>query len=372
MKDPDLDRDARPGNDVIGNARDPLPEPWFIREARERKAAAPIAREPVAPPPVVAAGAIPGIVYDPPAARVPPAPAKPWRLAIIIGLGILAAIIVVLLAMPKQGGAPPVEALPEDGETVATVPTTVLDCASPAAIARLRDVIVGQARGAGGDGAGSLDARAAGLSVSVAAMQDNQNGDGRTLMCRGLLSLPQTGDAAPVSANVVYRLRPAANATVDVSGVAGAGPIVEALARPPQLAPEPAVVPEAEAPEPPEPEPVPPPQAAPRAVTTRTTTVRAPASVEPVGDEGDTRPSFNCRGVTSRVLQAICASPRLAALDVEMSELFYAVRADADRETRDELEESRADFIARRQSCRDDRCIARTYRDRIAELEAFP
>ncbi|TRW15121.1 lysozyme inhibitor LprI family protein [Glacieibacterium frigidum] len=353
--------DGRRDDDrVVGNPQAPLPEPWFIREARERSAARPVER--VVPAPVMPqAAAVEAIPAAPPADRR-------WRTASLIALGILAAIFIGLALIPKQGGAPPVADLPEDG-SAASVPPVPLDCASPASIARLRDVLVGQARSAGGSGA-MLDNSAAALSVSVAAASDSGRGDGRTLVCRGLLSLPAIGGAAPLAASIEYRIRPAAGGAVDVSAVSGAAPIVMALVEAgadqvTTVEPDGAAVIEAE----PMPDVPAPSQPAapfiPRAAPPPAPPVSVPNEPEVAG------PSFDCGRVTSRVLEAVCSSPRLAALDVEMSELFFALRDGADRNLRDELDAGRDDFIAQRQSCRDNRCIARVYRDRIEELETY-
>lgn len=377
MSIPPTDDDPR-RDGVIGNAQDPLPEPWFIRAARGSEPQ--VQRGPEPGPMVLSAAA----VHDAPAVAVREVPTPlsarptPWR-RLAIGAAIVITLIAAVLALlPKQGGAPPVAELAEDGATAALPGAMPLDCASPAAIARLRDVLIGQAR-AGGARDAALDGRAAGLSVSVAAAPDLSTGDGRTLDCRGTVSLPSVDGAAPVAASVEYRIRPAAGGAIDVSSVAGAAPIVTALARPaPVLAEAVEALPiedQSELPQSEEPAPAPrvgvvaPPRVAPPAPRAA---VAPPArQVAPTPEHEFGRPSFDCRRVTSRVLEAVCSSPRLAALDVEMSDLFFTIRNDADADLRAEIEAGRDEFIARRQSCRNDRCIARAYRERIAELENY-
>ena len=399
MKSLNSEEELRWRDEVVGNAQDPLPEPWFIREGRARAArpmrdAEPAAMRYDAPEPLAPA-------VEPPRTMVADAPPPPpagrsnWRWLAIAAAVVAGAVLVWLFAMPKVGGAPAVAALPEDEVAAVSPPAPLLDCASPAVIARLRDVLVGQARQAGARDI-DLDGRAAGLSVSIAAAPDRVTGDGRTLSCGGMLSLPPMGNAAAVAAAVQYRIRPAANGAVDVSAIAGAAPIVAALVRPPVAAAEPVdLVPAEDLPfEPmiaapvapyeaedrpsraPSREPAAPPRASTPQVRVPAVEVRAtePRPVPRTAPQPEPRlsnPSFDCGRVSSRVLEAVCASPRLAALDVEMSDLFFDVRAAADPETRLDLEATRADFIARRQSCRDDACIARVYRERIGELETY-
>ena len=413
MKSLDSEDELRWRDQVVGNAQGPLPEPWFIREGRARASHPVRDAEPVAmrygPPQPMAPAAEPPRTIVAEGPPPPPAGRSNWRWLAILAAVVVGGLLVWLFAVPKVGGAPPIAALPEDEVAAATPAAPPLDCASPAAIARLRDVLVGQARQAGARDF-DLDGRAAGLSVSIAAAPDRVTGDGRTLSCNGMLSLPPSGAAAAVGALVQYRVRPGANGAVDVSAIAGAAPIVAALVRAPVAAAEPVdLVPAEDLPfEPMIAAPVAPYEAEdrPSRMSSRETVapprasasqVRAPvalprASTPPVRvpavevraieprpaprvvprpEPRFSNPSFDCGRVSSRVLEAVCASPRLAALDVEMSELFFDVRAAADPETRIDLEATRADFIARRQSCRDDACIARVYRERIGELETY-
>lgn len=385
MSIPTSDDDPRRGDGVIGNAQDPLPEPWFIRAARGSDTQVERGPEPgpmILPSAAMQTDAAPAPVREP----LPSLPSRPtpWR-TLAIGAAILIAAIIAWLAVtPKQGGAPPVAELPNDGGTAAMPAAAPLDCASPAAIARLRDVLIGQAR-QGGAGGAALDGRAGGLSVSVGAAPDLRSGDGRTLDCRGTLSLPAVGGDAAVTAPVEYRIRPAAGGAVDVATVTGAAPIVAALAGPTSVPVDATSADEEFGYATDEPlRPGQPPALEPRAIAIPPARVSRPAALPaprtelppppealPAPEAEFSRPSFDCRRVSSRVLEAVCASPRLAALDVEMSELFFEVRDTADRETRADLEASRADFLARRQSCRSDACIARTYRERIAELEGY-
>jgi hypothetical protein len=390
VSDTESNDDLRWRDRVAGNAQAPLPEPWFIREARERAGPASPAATARAPAPLpepdLRDDASPVAMSARVAETVPTGPrSAPWRIVAIATLIIAAVIVVWLTAMPKVGGAPPVAALPEDAAASTITTPVTLDCASPATIARLRDIIVGQARQGGGGRDYNLDARAVGLSVSVAAAPDLSSGDGRTLACRGTLSLPQSGDLAPVAVQIAYGIRPTATGVADVTGLRGAAPIVATLIRPMTTPDDLSPVPSIAEPVEPLPQEVasqPQVERLPDARTPipnrrpfeRPPEARAPTPVPlpaPPPEPRFSNPSFDCRRVTSRVLEAVCASPALAALDVEMAALFFDVRAGSDAETRVDLDATRDDFIARRQSCRDNACVARVYRERIGELETY-
>jgi uncharacterized protein len=64
----------------------------------------------------------------------------------------------------------------------------------------------------------------------------------------------------------------------------------------------------------------------------------------------------------------VCSNAGLAALDRRMSSLFYSALADADPETRAELRRSRGRFLAFRERCGSEACIAQAYRDRMDEI----
>lgn len=79
-------------------------------------------------------------------------------------------------------------------------------------------------------------------------------------------------------------------------------------------------------------------------------------------------PSFSCRSARTRSERMICTSDRLASLDRAMSSMFYSVMSEADRGTRAELRRSRDRFLAWRERCPDESCIAQAYDDRMAEI----
>lgn len=64
----------------------------------------------------------------------------------------------------------------------------------------------------------------------------------------------------------------------------------------------------------------------------------------------------------------VCSSGSLAALDRQMSSLFYSALAEGNARIRRELRRSRDRFLAYREGCPDEGCIAQAYRDRMDEI----
>jgi hypothetical protein len=103
---------------------------------------------------------------------------------------------------------------------------------------------------------------------------------------------------------------------------------------------------------------------------TRTATAertKTPAR-EPARAEASARPSFNCRVGRSRSEQMVCNDSRLAAKDRAMSSLFYSALSDADPRQRRELRRTRDRFLAYRERCRDEACVAEAYDGRVEEI----
>ncbi len=87
------------------------------------------------------------------------------------------------------------------------------------------------------------------------------------------------------------------------------------------------------------------------------------------------KPSFDCEKAQGEVEQAICADSTLAALDVQMSEVWGQVMAlvkDSDKRTM--IEGEQQSWTRDRDACLKESemrpCIALKYRTRIAELQA--
>ena len=64
----------------------------------------------------------------------------------------------------------------------------------------------------------------------------------------------------------------------------------------------------------------------------------------------------------------VCADPGLAARDRQMAAVYYDRMSGADAETRRQLRRSRDRFLARRERCRTEACVAAAYEERVAEI----
>jgi hypothetical protein len=124
------------------------------------------------------------------------------------------------------------------------------------------------------------------------------------------------------------------------------------VVRPSRVERTPAPRPQAAEPPPPPPAPPPPP---PESRPTRTVDAA--------------NPSFNCRFARTRSERMVCGSGRLAALDRAMSARYYEALSGSDSRVRGDLRRSRDRFLAHRDRCRDEDCVAQAYRDRIDEIE---
>ena len=81
------------------------------------------------------------------------------------------------------------------------------------------------------------------------------------------------------------------------------------------------------------------------------------------------RPSYNCRHAGTRTEIMVCADPGLAARDRQMAAVYYDRMSGADAETRRQLRRSRDRFLARREQCRTEACVAAAYEERVAEIQ---
>lgn len=64
----------------------------------------------------------------------------------------------------------------------------------------------------------------------------------------------------------------------------------------------------------------------------------------------------------------VCGSRELAARDRAMSSMFYSAMASADGRTRSELRRTRDRFLAYRDRCGSEACVADAYEGRIREI----
>ena len=64
----------------------------------------------------------------------------------------------------------------------------------------------------------------------------------------------------------------------------------------------------------------------------------------------------------------VCANPDLAARDRRMASVYYAAMANSDGATRSRLRRSRDRFLARRERCASEACVAAAYEERVREI----
>lgn len=271
-------------------------------------------------------------------------------------------------------------------------------CGSTATYARLKEVAFEEAIRLRAADPANLDTLAASsvvrMEMPVVLSRDEQL---NVTVCSGrfILELPPGAEAAfdgqrRLTAQIEYSAQAAADGSGLVYEMRGAEPIVQRLAAfnlrgqpiqtaavsaaPVRLAPAaPAPIPTPPAPAPQRasapaqgsaaaarPQPAAPPSARPAA---------RPAAPEPdrARSPGG-RPSFNCRSGRSRSEQMVCSSGRLAALDRSMSSQFYSAMADGAGRRRAELRRSRDRFLAFRERCRSEACVAGAYQDRMREI----
>lgn len=83
-------------------------------------------------------------------------------------------------------------------------------------------------------------------------------------------------------------------------------------------------------------------------------------------------PSFSCSHVTKATEKAICASPKLSRLDLDLAEAFTEVWTAANDQQRADLKSKQRTWLAERARCgRDPGCIGQMMKQRTAELFAL-
>jgi len=290
---------------------------------------------------------------------------------------VLVGVAAVLLATGCGGGKEALNEVEADG-TARKTAAVDRACASAQTYDRLKELAFDEAARIRGDGAAQLDALSDAAVVRmenpVVGQSDPELGV-TTCSGRFILELPPGSENAfdgerRLSADVEYAAQTAADGSGLVYQMEGAEPIiyrlatvgglVRARARPaePQAAAPAAAPAPVQPPEPRRTVEAPPQPPAPKA---------QPAPERPAA--ASAQPSFNCRNARARSEMMVCGSGALAALDRRMSSLFYSALAGADPATRASLRRSRDRFLAFRNRCASEECIAQAYRDRMDEIE---
>ena len=118
----------------------------------------------------------------------------------------------------------------------------------------------------------------------------------------------------------------------------------------------------------PEPRPTTPPGFEPRAGVVARNDEPAPPREAARASDG-ANPSFNCRSARTQSELMVCSSPRLARRDRQMSSMFYSALADADSRRKRELRRTRDRFLAYRERCGSEACVAEAYEGRMREIQ---
>jgi len=80
------------------------------------------------------------------------------------------------------------------------------------------------------------------------------------------------------------------------------------------------------------------------------------------------QPAFDCSRARTSGEQAVCGNASLAVLDRQMNAQFDSAMSNADDEQRAQLRSTRSRFLAYRDRCGSDSCIADAYRGRMREI----
>jgi hypothetical protein len=273
------------------------------------------------------------------------------------------AAVAILFAAGACGKKRPADALDENaivanvGEPAAVVQTDKL-CASSEVYDKIKLELFRQAAAVRGRDQATYDKIAAYSALRVEEPVLRARDEAlHTITCtaRLALDLPPglavAGGRRSLVANIGYTVQPAADGSGDVVTLAGIDPITVPLATLARTAPPaapPPVVPAPADPLAPPPDPLAPAPAAPRITTSQQ--------------------SFNCASARTQSERAVCASSGLAALDRNMAALYKYALDGADSRTASDLRRSRDRFIAYRERCPSDACIADAYRGRIREI----
>ena len=290
-------------------------------------------------------------------------------LLVLGGLLLLGAIIFGLSLGRSGAGDDKLGANAEGQETSeAAAADPGARCASPATADLLKRELFRQASATRGSDQAVFDQLAgySALRVSGPVLREKDEGLERVSCGASLaLDLPPgvavVGGRRTLTASVTYDLQPATDSSGDVLVLRGAEGITVPLATLARSGSQPAPVPIPAAPvtdeaapsEPaPEADPAPPP----------------PVPAEPAPVTSAARPSFNCARARTSGEIAVCQSDSLAALDRQMASFYVTALRDADPAQRALLQRTRDRFLAFRDRCGNDRCIADAYRGRISEI----
>jgi hypothetical protein len=298
---------------------------------------------------------------------------------------IAAAVVLLLLAAVflTRRGDPDQDKLTGAENASASADDPEKRCASRATYDLIKRELFRRAAQVRGSDQAAFDRLAALASVRMERpVMVSEDPDKGSVSCSGSLALDLppgvavVGGRRSLSADVDYGLQRAADGSGQVLTLSNADAIITPLATLGRTAQQPATpvieptdptydgpgeaVPATNAP-PPIPPP-PPPTPAPQ--------VREDQTVVPPPPPRTTssRPSFNCANARTRGERAVCSDAGLASLDRQMAGQFNRAMAEASPGERQMLVRTRNRFLAFRDRCGSDACVADAYRGRMDEI----
>jgi hypothetical protein len=292
--------------------------------------------------------------------------------------GLVALLLVGFFAYRLTQAGPGQDRLNENATDAAGADATTAEerCGSQRTYDLVKQQLFRQAAQVRGSDQAAFDRLSAYAAVRVTSpvlrREDEELG---TIVCGGTvaLDLPPgvavVGGRRTLQADVDYSLQPAADGSGNVVTLSGADAIVVPLATLARTGSQPGLPQAQPQPGEPQPEPVQPGVIVPPAPGSAPNppSPPAPPAVEPTPTTS-ARPSFDCARARTRGEVAVCNSSELATLDRQMASFFNSARREADPGTRALLDRTRGRFLAFRDRCRNDRCIADAYRGRITEI----
>ena len=90
---------------------------------------------------------------------------------------------------------------------------------------------------------------------------------------------------------------------------------------------------------------------------------------DPANQDAAIKPSFDCATAKSKVKLLICGDADLAALDLQEDQLLHRARIKAVQP--DAVNAEQDLWISQRDSCSNNACLSRAYRQRIQQLHAW-
>ena len=272
----------------------------------------------------------------------------------------LGALILLIVGMMVLGGRSSEDDRLTGSETASSREDPESLCSSQKTYDLIKRELFQRAAAArGGDEAAFAKiARFTSIRMEAPSLRDEDAGtDGVT--CNGTLTLDLPPGIAiadgrrTLSADILYTVQPAADASGNVVTLSNAEEIITPLSTLAKIAApvEPSAI-----------------NLDPAA------NVVAPVPVDPLAPApapppaATASPSFNCANARTSGEIAVCGDERLAAMDRRMAAQFASALSDASAGQRTNLLRTRDSFLRYRDNCPSNDCIAETYRGRMREI----